>query len=54
VGRTKPNKPSKSPNKRIKEQDKQDTSINVAPQPATERKSTTETEQLETPQTKSY
>jgi hypothetical protein len=54
MGRTKPNKPSKSPNKRIEEQDKQDPSINVTPQPATARKNTTETEQSETPQTKSY
>jgi hypothetical protein len=51
MGRTKPNKPSKSPNKRIEEQD---LSINVTPQPATARKNTTETEQVETPQTKLY
>jgi hypothetical protein len=54
MGRTKPNKPSKSPNKRIEEQDKQDPSINITPQPAITRKNTTETEQSETPQTKSY
>jgi hypothetical protein len=54
MGRTKPNKPSKSPKKRIEEQDKQDPSINVTPQPATARKNTTETEQSENPQTKSY
>jgi hypothetical protein len=54
MGTTKPNKPSKSPNKRIEEQDKQDPSINVTPQPATARKNTTEIEQSETPQTKSY
>jgi hypothetical protein len=51
MGRTKPNKPSKSPNKRVEEQDKQDLSINVTPQPATARKNTTETEQSETPRT---
>jgi hypothetical protein len=54
MGRTNPNKPSKSPNKRIEEQDKQDPLINVTPQPATARKNTTETEQSESPQTKSY
>jgi hypothetical protein len=52
--RQKPNKPSKSPNKRIEEQDKQDPSINITPQPETARKNTTETEQSENPQTKSY
>jgi hypothetical protein len=54
MGRTKPNRPSKSPNKRIEDQDTQDPSINVTPQPATARKNTTETEQSESPQTKSY
>jgi hypothetical protein len=54
MGRQKPNRPSKSPNKRMKEQDKQDPSINITPQPATARKNTTETEQSENPQTKSY
>jgi hypothetical protein len=54
MGRTKPNKPSKSPNKRIEEQDEQDPSINVTPQTAPARKNTTETEQSENPQTKSY
>jgi hypothetical protein len=54
MGRTKPNKPSKSPNKRIKEQDTQDPLINVTPQLATALKNTTETEHSETPQTKSY
>jgi hypothetical protein len=54
MGRTKPNKPSKLPNKRIEEQDEQYPSINVTPQPATARNNTTETEQSETPQTKSY
>jgi hypothetical protein len=54
MGRTKPNKPSKSPNKGIEEQNKQDPSINITPQPATARKNTTETEQSENPQTKSY
>jgi hypothetical protein len=54
MGNTKPNKPSKSPNKRIEEEDTQDPSINVTPQPATARKDTTETEQSENPQTKSY
>jgi hypothetical protein len=51
MGRAKPNKPSKSPNKRIEEQD---LSINVTPQPATARRNTIETEQSETPQTKSH
>jgi hypothetical protein len=32
MGRTKPNKPSKSPNKRIEEDEEQDPSINVTPQ----------------------
>jgi hypothetical protein len=54
MGRTKPNKPSKSPNKRIEEQDKQYPSINVTPQPAIASKNMTEKEQSETPQTKSY
>jgi hypothetical protein len=54
MGRTKPNKPSKSPNKRIEEEDEQDPSINVTPQPGTARKDTTETEQSDTPETKSY
>jgi hypothetical protein len=54
MGRTKPNKPSKSPNKRIEEQDEQEPSIKVTPKPATARKNTTETEQSESPQKKSY
>jgi hypothetical protein len=54
MGRQNPNKPSKSPNKRIEEQDEQDPSINITPQPAITRKNTTETVQSETPQTKSY
>jgi hypothetical protein len=54
MGRTKPNKPSKSPNKRIEEYEEQDSSINVTPQPATARKDTTETEQANTPEMKSY
>jgi hypothetical protein len=41
MGRINPNKPSKSPNKRIEEEDEQDLSINVTPQPATARKDTT-------------
>jgi hypothetical protein len=52
--RTKPNKPSKSPNKRIEEDEEQDFSMNITPQPATPRKDTTETEQANTPETKSY
>jgi hypothetical protein len=55
---TPPNKPSKSPNKRIEEQDKQpnnDPSTNITPQPATARKNTTDTiKQSENPQTKPY
>jgi hypothetical protein len=54
MGRTKPNKPSESPNKRIEEDDEQDPSINVTPQPATARKATTETEQSDTPEMKAY
>jgi hypothetical protein len=54
MGRTKPNKPSKSPNKRIEEEDEQDLSLNVTPQPATARKDTTEKKQSDTPETKSY
>jgi hypothetical protein len=54
MGRTKPNKPSKSPNKRIEEEDEQDPSINVTPQPATACKDMPETEQSDTPETKSY
>jgi hypothetical protein len=54
MGRQKPNKPSKSPNKRIDDQDKQYPSINITPQPATARKNTTETDQSENPQTKSF
>jgi hypothetical protein len=45
MGRQKPNKPLKSPNTRIEEQDKQDPSKNITPQPATSRKNTAETEQ---------
>jgi hypothetical protein len=54
MGRTKPNKPSKSPNKRIEEDEEQDPSTNVTPQPATARKDTTETEQADTPDMNSY
>jgi hypothetical protein len=54
MGRTNPNKPSKSPNKRTEEQDKQDPSINITTRPATSRKNTTDTEQSENPQTKPY
>jgi hypothetical protein len=54
MGRQKPNKPSKSPNKRIEEKNKQDPSTNITPQPATARKNTTDTEQSENPQTKPY
>jgi hypothetical protein len=58
MGRQNPNKPSKSPNKRIEEQDKQpnnDPSTNITPQSATARKNTTDTiEQSENPQTKPY
>jgi hypothetical protein len=54
MGRTKPNKPSKSPDKRIEEDDEQDPSIKLTPQPATARKNTTETKQSDTPETKSY
>jgi hypothetical protein len=54
MGRTKPNNPSESPNKRIEEDDEQDPSINVTPQPATAHKDTTETEQSDTPEMKSY
>jgi hypothetical protein len=54
MGRQNPNKPSKSPRKRVEEQDKQNPSINITPQPATARKNTTEIEKSENPQTKSY
>jgi hypothetical protein len=54
MGRTKPKQTSKSPNKRIKEDDEQDLSISVTPKPATSRKETTETKQSNTPETKSY
>jgi hypothetical protein len=54
MGRQKPNKPSKSPKEKIEEQDKQDPSTNITPQPATARKNKTETEQSENPQTKPY
>jgi hypothetical protein len=58
MGRQKPNKPSKSPNKRIEEQDKQpnnDPSTNITSQSTTARKNTTDTiEQSENPQTKPY
>jgi hypothetical protein len=54
MGRTKPRQTSKSPNKRIEEDDEQDLSINVTPQPATSRKETTETKQSNTLETKSY
>jgi hypothetical protein len=54
MGKQKPNKPSKSPNKLTEEQDKQDPSTNITPQPAAARKNTTETEQSENPQTKPY
>jgi hypothetical protein len=58
MGRQKPNKTSKSPNKQIEEQEKQpntDPLTNITPQSATARKKTTDTmEQSENPQTKSY
>jgi hypothetical protein len=58
MGRQKPNKTLKSPNKRIEEQDKQpnnDPSTNITPQSTTARKNTTDTiEQSENPQTKPY
>jgi hypothetical protein len=54
MGRQNPNKPSKSPNKRKEEQEKQDPSINIKPQHATACKNTTETDQSENPQKKSY
>jgi hypothetical protein len=42
--RTKPKQQSKSPNKRIEEDDEQqDLSMNITPQTATSRKETTET-----------
>jgi hypothetical protein len=58
MGIQSPNKPLKSLNKRIEEQDKQpknDPTTNITPQPATARKNTTDTfEQSENPQTKPY
>jgi hypothetical protein len=58
MGRQKPNKTSKSPNKRIEEQEKQpntDTLTNITPQSAIARKKTTNTiGQSENPQTKPY
>jgi hypothetical protein len=58
MGRQKPNKTLKSPNKRIEEQDKQpntDPLTNITPQSATARKKTTDTiEQSENLQTKPY
>jgi hypothetical protein len=58
MGRQKPKKTSKSPNKRIEEQDKQpinDPSTNITPQSTTARKSTTDIiKQSENPQTKPY
>jgi hypothetical protein len=54
MGRTKPKQQSKSPNKRIEEDDEQDLSINITPQPATSRKETTETKQSDIPDTKTY
>jgi hypothetical protein len=58
MGRQKPSKPSKLPNKQIEEQYKQpnnDPSTNIIPQSATARKKNTDTiEQSENPQTKPY
>jgi hypothetical protein len=58
MARQKPNKTSKSPNKRIGEQEKQPNTeplTNISPQSATARKKTTDTiEQSENPQTKPY
>jgi hypothetical protein len=54
MGRSKPKQQSKSPNKRIEENDERDLSMNITPQPATSRKETTEAEQSKTPDTKLY
>jgi hypothetical protein len=54
MGRTKAKQQSKSPNKRIEEDDKQDLSMNITPQPATSRKETAETKQSNIPDTKLY
>jgi hypothetical protein len=54
MGRTKPKQQSKSPNKRIEEDDEQDLSMNITPQPATSRKETTENKQSNIPDTKLY
>jgi hypothetical protein len=54
MGRIKPKQQSKSPNKRIEEDDEQDLSMNITPQPATSRKETTETKQSNIPDTKLY
>jgi hypothetical protein len=43
MGRTRPKQQSKSPYKRIEENDEQELSMNMTPQPATSRKETTET-----------
>jgi hypothetical protein len=54
MGRTKPKQQSKSPNKRIEENNEQELSMNMTPQPTTSRKETTETEKSKTPDTKVY
>jgi hypothetical protein len=54
MGRTKPKLQSKSPSKRIEEDDEQDLSMDITPQPATSRKETTQAKQSNTPDTKLY
>jgi hypothetical protein len=54
MGRTKPKQQSKSPIKRIEEDDEQYLWMNITPQPATSRKETTETKQSNIPDTKLY
>jgi hypothetical protein len=54
MGRTRPKQQSKSPNKRIEENDEQELSMNMTPQPVTSRRETTETEQSKIPDTKVY
>jgi hypothetical protein len=54
MGRSKPKQQSKSPNKRIEENDEQNLSMIITPQPATSRRETTEAEQSKTPDTKLY
>jgi hypothetical protein len=54
MGRTKPKQQSKSPKKRIEEDDEHDISMNITPQPATSRKETAETKQSNIPDTKLY